>query len=190
MIAIESFRKFHAIDIYFIVVLASFYLLLSFLSNAFLSPQFSYVVSLLAFTFLMALTVHLIRKAGSATLYGVFSGLFTLAIPDIGPVGETKFLVFLFAGLLFELFFVLLKLEFRNAQIDIIAGAGMAAAAVPLFTGLLLSFPVVTANVSEMVNLMGLSLLTGTLGGLLSFGAWYKLRTVKSVLQFQYETLW
>lgn len=186
MIAIESFKRFKIMDIIAILALAGLWFLLSFLLNKFLGPQFSYIWSLLIATILMSFTVHLVRKAGSATLFYGIGALFTYSINDLGATGLNKLIVLVIAGIIFELIFLIFKIEVKNIQVDIIAGTAISAATIPVTTGLLLSSNVALSMITLLINLILLSFLVGLAGSVISFLIWYKLKTTKMVLRFEY----
>lgn len=186
MIAIESFKRFKIIDIIAIIILAGLWLLLSFLLDRFLDPQASYILSLLIAVTLMSFTVHLVRKAGSATLFYALGALFTYSINDLGTIGSDKLIVLIIAGIIFELIFLIFKLEVKNIQLDIMAGTAISAASIPITTGLLLSFNVSLSMISSIINLILLSFFVGLIGAVFSFLIWYNLRATKIVLKYEY----
>jgi ABC-type thiamin/hydroxymethylpyrimidine transport system permease subunit len=92
--------------------------------NLFLEPQSSYILSLLVATILMSFTVHLVRKAGSATLFYCIGALLAFSINDLGATGINKLIVLVIAGIIFELIFLIFKLEIKNIPTDIIMEMG------------------------------------------------------------------
>ena len=143
MIAIESFRKYDLKDIVTIITFAGSWLVFSLLINQFVEFQNTYVISLLFLTMVMSLIVHFVRKAGTSTLFYFFSALFTYNINNFGIIGSDKLIVFLLAGVLFEILFLIFRLEIRNIQIDIVLGTAFSSMSIPLIIGLLLSFDVI-----------------------------------------------
>ena len=83
MIAVESFKKFRIVDLGIIIVLSGIWFLLSLVVNL-LDPQISYILNLLVLIFLMSFIVYLVRKAGSATLFFLISGLISYGVNDFG----------------------------------------------------------------------------------------------------------
>jgi ABC-type thiamin/hydroxymethylpyrimidine transport system permease subunit len=185
MIAVESFQRFKIHDGAAILLLAGAWYGVSKLASL-LSPQSSYLLSLLMVMFLLSFTVHLIRKAGAATLFCLTGALLTFSFNDLGATGIPKLLVFLMAGIVFELGFLLFKLEFKNVQVDILLGTAFAAASIPFTTGMLLSSGVTLTMLTAMLNLILTSFFVGVIGAILSFLLWYHLRTTKWVLKFEY----
>lgn len=187
MIAIESIKRFKIIDVTAIVVLACLWLLLSFLVSTFFSPQIIYILSLLIATTLMSLAVHLVRKAGTAILFYSFGALLTNTIYDLGATGINKLIVLVIAGIIFELVFLILKIEVKSVQLDIIISTAISAATIPLTTALLISFNTALNMIIPIINMMLLSLLIGLIGAFVSFLLWYNLKTTKTVLKFEYQ---
>jgi len=186
MIAIESFKKFRWQDFVIIIVMAFLYAIISYLINKYINLGYAYILSLLALIFLMSFIVHLVRKAGSATLFFVISGLVSNGIDDIGIVGVNKLIVFVVAGIVFELIFLIFKIEIKNVQIDIISGSGFSAAIIPITTGALLSYNAMMNTISSMINMVLLSFFVGIISAVVSFLVWYHLKGTKLVLRYEY----
>ena len=186
MIAVESFKKFRILDIGIIIFIAAIWAVVGYVVNTFFTPQSSFVISLLIATFLMSLTVHLVRKAGSATLFYVIGGFFMWSLNDLGVTHLTKIWVLLIAGVVFELVFVIFKLELKNIQLDIVLGTAFSAASIPFSTAFLLSTGLARSMISSIFNLALLSFIVGFVGAVASFFLWYRLRTNKAVLRYEY----
>lgn len=186
MMAIESFKKFRIKDT-IIILLAGIWALSAFLINKYFDPQYSYMFSLLIAIFLMTFTVYLVRKAGSAMLFFVLGSVISYNLNDIGATGFNKLIVFLIAGIIFEVLFLIFKIEIKNIPMDIILGAVFSAASIPITTSLLLSLEVSIKMIYSLGNMVLISMFIAVMGSILSFLLWYKLRTTKFVLRFEYE---
>ena len=186
MIAIERFKKFKVIDLAIILFIALIWSGIGYFVNIFLTPQSSYVISLLIATFLMSLTVHLVRKAGSAILFYVMGGFLMFGLNDLGITHMNKIWILLIAGLVFELVFVIFKLELKNIQLDIVLGTGFSAASIPITTAFLLSTNLARSMIVPIFNLSLLSFIVGIVGAIASFFLWYRLRTNRAVLRYEY----
>jgi hypothetical protein len=186
MIAVESFKKFYLKDYIALVILSLIWFGASYLSDVFMGPQESYVLSLLVLMFFMSYAVHLVRKAGSATLFYVLCAALTYGFNDLGITGMNKFYSFLVAGFFFELMFIILKVELHNVQIDIILGTALSAASIPVMTALLLSPTVAISMISSVGNLVLLSFFVGIVGSIISFLIWYRMKTFEWVLRYEY----
>jgi len=186
MIAIESFKRFRMLDVIVVIILAGLWLPLSLAINNVFSPQSSYILSLLIGTLLMSLTVHLVRKAGTAILFYAMAALFTYNVSDLGATGINKVMVLVTAGIIFELVYMTFKIEVKNTQTDIIAATAISASTIPITIGLILSYSITLDKITSIVNLVLLSFLVGLAGAVISFLVWYNLRTKKTVLKFEY----
>ena len=186
MIAIESFKRFKLRDIITILVLAAIWLLISTIIDKLLHPQLTYIISLLIATIFMSFTVHLIRKAGSATIFYGIGGLLTQQLPNLGPLGMQKIYTLILAGIIFEIVFVIFKLEIESIQLDILLGTAISSATIPFTTALLLSTSVASTMLTALINMALVSFLVGIIGAVISFLIWYQLKTSKFVLQYEY----
>ena len=187
MIAIESFKKFKIIDITLIISISLVWWLLSFAIEKFIPVQSSYMISLLMATFLMSFAVHLIRKAGTSTLFYLIGSLMLYDVNDIGIDGVNKVIIFLIAGIIFELAFLILKVEIKSIQIDIISATAISSMLIPLLTGLFLS-PIVSFNlITPLLNLTLLSLLIGIAGSVLSSIFWHNIKNNKMIIKYEYS---
>jgi len=187
MIAVESFKKFKISDVLIILAFSALLYVLSLVIGRTFSSQGSYILALLITTVLMSFIVHSVRKAGSATLFYFFVGILTFNINNLGVTGLNKLIALLVAGLIFELIFLMFKIEIKNMQIDIIAGTAISTATIPITIGFLLSFNIAINMFVSIINLILLSFLIGIAGSIISFLIWYYLRTRRWILKFEYE---
>ena len=185
MIAIESFRKFHLRDGLVLIIAAALFAL-SQLGLSFFDPSVGYYGSLLIFGLLLSFSTFFVRKAGTGLLVGILSSLCSFPNGLAGAIGWQKVLVFAIAGLLFELAFLLLKLEIHLIPFDILLGTALAVASIPLSTLLLLSPAVATQHQFALLNIALIGFLTGLLSAVLAFLLWYRLKQTKLVLWFEY----
>jgi hypothetical protein len=186
MIAVESFKKFKRKDIIAILSLAIVYLAIDSLIKNF-TPQTAYILSLLTLTVLMSSIIHLVRKAGSATLFYLISSILTYQSINLGINGINKIIILTFIGILFELIYLILKLEFKNLQLDIILGTAISTMLLPLIISLSFSVYSTFSLFSQLLNLMLLSFFIGALASVISFLLWYELRTKKFIIKFEYN---
>lgn len=187
MIAVENFKMFRLADIIAILFFAALWLIISLIISRFAGPQMSYILSLLAAAFLMSFAVHLTRKAGTATLFYIAGGMLTYSIDSIGAAGINKVIALAFAGLIFELVFLILKIEVKNVQLDIIAGTALSSACLPAAISLAISIDSALSMAVPVLNMMLLSFFVGIIGAVLSFLAWHSIRTTKTALRFEYR---
>ncbi|MHA1865483.1 MAG: ECF transporter S component [Candidatus Heimdallarchaeaceae archaeon] len=187
MIAIESFRKFKIKDVLMIVSFALIWSLSSYLYNNLFLPQNSYIFSLVLASSFIVFLVLLIRKVGTATLFYVMIGVMTFFMDDLGPKGLNKIIVLFLAGIIFEIFFLIFKLEIHNIPIDIILGIIFSLSTIPLTTILLISTSVTQNQLVQILNMIIISFSAGILGSLISLILWFKLKTTKFILKYQFN---
>lgn len=187
MIAIESFKKYHSWDFIAIALFAILWAGLSYIFDAYLNPQLSFLITLFTITLLMSFIVHLVRKAGAATLFYGLCAIFTISLSDFGVTGSRKILALLIAGIIFELAFLILKLELKNIQLDIILGTGLSAAVIPLVMAIQLSWTITVERFVPLLNVILVSFVVGVIGALVSFLIWYKFKSAKSIIRFEYH---
>tara|TARA_B100000315_G_C14537095_1_gene569014 strand:- start:107 stop:673 length:567 start_codon:yes stop_codon:yes gene_type:complete len=186
MIAKEVIKRFRLKDLGVIVLLALIWLGLDTVIIYSFNAQNSYIFSLVIGTLLMSLAVQLTKRFGTALLFYGISALLMQSINDIGTTGLNKFIILVFTGLLFEIVFLMLKLEVKDIQLDILIGTAISTATIPLTTGILLSFNVAQNMINSLLNMMLLSFFIGIVGAVLSFMVWYHFRKTKFVLKFEY----
>lgn len=185
MIAIESIKRFRGRDAIIIGGAGGAFTIGQLLLK-FTGIDTAYFGSLLLIGLLLSASTLLVRKAGTATMVGVLSALLSFGNGVAGAIGWRKVAVFAIAGLLFELTFLLLKIELHLIPLDIIIGTALAVASVPISTLFFLSSAMAIDNVWKLANMALLGFFTGMLSAVLVFLAWFRLRYVRAVLWFEY----
>lgn len=147
------------------------------------SLQWSFIISTLATTILLTFTVLLLKKAGSATMFYTIRALLTYKLEGLGI---NTFFILIIAGMIFEIILLLLKLEIKNVPVDIVLGAAISNATIPVTTGLLLSTIVMQTMLYNLLNLILLYFIIGIAGAIISFLIWYKIKLNKLVMKFEY----
>ena len=186
MIAIESFRKYKIKDLIAIFILVGIWALFSSIGEKYFGGEYAYYFSLLLASIMVSLGILLMRKFGAAVLIYLMGGIFGYAIPELGVVGLEKIYVLLIAGIIFELAFLILRIELKDIQIDIALGSALSAASIPLSTSILLSWKIALSMLTSMINLVLASFFIGLMGAVISFMLWSKLRNKKFILRFEY----
>lgn len=186
MIAIESFRKYKVKDIIAIFILVGIWALFSSVGEKYLNGEYAYLFSLLLVSIMVSFGTLLIRKAGAAIFIYLLGGILGYAIPELGVIGLEKIYVLLIAGIIFELAFLILRIELKDIQINIALGSALSAASIPLSTSILLSWKVTLSMLTSAINLVLASFFVGLMGAVISFTLWSKLRNKKFILKFEY----
>jgi len=185
MIAIESFRKFRKIDLIAIVALVFIWSVISYFINL-LNTPLTFMFSLFVTTMFIVFTAFFIRKAGAVTLFYLFGALITIPVNNLGGLGWNKVIVFVIAGIIFELFFLLLKTEIKNIPLDVVLGAAFSNASIP-FTILFLLIKTKTDLMLYVVNFALMTFIIGVMGAIIMILIWYHIKGLKPIIRFEYS---
>jgi len=184
MIGLESFRRFRKIDLLAITILAIVWALVTWLINI-PNNQFTFFLSLFVTTMFMAFIALLIRRVGAVTLFYLFGAIITIPINNLGGLGFYKVPILLIAGIIFELFFLLLKIRIKNIPLDVVLGAAFSNFSIP-FTMLL--FVTATNELLPFVwNLALMAFIIGIMGSIITFLIWYNIKNLKLIIKFEYS---
>lgn len=184
MIELESLRKFRKIDLLAIITLVFLWSVITYAVNL-PNTQLSFMLSLFITTIFMAFTALFIRKTGAVTLFYLLCALVTVRLNNLGGLGWNKLIVLVTAGIIFELFFLLLKIEIKNIPLDVILGAGFSMASMP-FTILLL-IPATKEIMPYVWNFAIMAFIAGVAGAITAFLLWYNIKGSKPIIKFEYK---
>ena len=184
MIGLESFRRFRKIDLLVIVILASIWAFITYLINI-PNNQFTFFLSLFVTTMFMAFIALLIRKLGAVTLFYLFGAIITIPINNLGGLGFYKVPILLIAGIIFELFFLLLKIRIKNIPLDVVLGAAFSNFSIP-FT-MLLFVPATKELMPFVWNFALMAFIIGIMGSIVMFLIWYNIKNSKQIIKFEYS---
>lgn len=184
MIAIESFKRFRKIDLLAIIVLVFLWSIITYVVNL-PNTQLTFMLSLFITTSFMTFTALLIRKIGAVTLFYLLCALVTIKIDNLGGLGWDKVLVLVIAGAVFELFFLLLKIEIKNIPLDVVLGAAFSNASIPF--SMLLLIPATKEIMPYVWNFALMAFIIGIMGAIVMFLIWYNMKGLKWVIKFEYR---
>lgn len=184
MIAIESFKRFRKIDLLAIGALVfTWFVITYFISLP--NTQLTFMLSLFVTTMFVVFTALFIRKIGAVTLFYLLGALITVPINNLGGLGWNKVIILVIAGIIFELFFLLLKIEIKNISLDVVLGAGFSNASIP-FTMLLL-IKTKTALMPYVLNFALMAFIVGVMAAIITFLIWYHIKGLKPIIKFEYS---
>jgi len=184
MIELESFRRFRKIDLIVIVILAFIWALVTWLINI-PNNQFTFFLSLFVTTMFMTFIALLIRKLGAVTLFYLFGALITIPINNLSGLGFYKVPILLIAGIIFELFYLLLKIKIKNIPLDVVLGAAFSNFSIP-FT--MLIFVTATKELMPFVlNFALMAFIIGIMASIITFLIWYNIKNLKPIIRFEYS---
>ena len=184
MIELESFKRFRKIDVIAITALALLWALVTLIVNL-PDTQLTFMLSLLITTVFMAFTALLIRKFFAVTLFYLIGAMITIPINNLGGLGLYKVPILAIAGIIFEVFFLLLKIEIRNIPLDVVLGAAFSSASIP-WTILLLT-QASREILPYVINFSLSAFLIGIIGSLASFLIWHNIRGSRKIIKFEYS---
>lgn len=184
MIELKSFRKIRKIDFVAMIALALFWAFITWLINI-PDSQFTFFLSLFVTTMFMAFTALLIRRVGAVTLFYLFGALITIPINNLSGLGFYKVPILLIAGLIFELFFLLLKIKIKNIPIDVVLGAAFSNFSIPLS---MLLFVEPTKELLPFIwNFALMAFIIGIMASIITFLIWYNIKGLKPIIKFEYS---
>ena len=184
MIELASFRRFRKIDLIAIIILALLWAFITWLVNL-PNNQLTFMLSLFITTMFMAFTAFLIRKVFAVTLFYLFGAIITISINNLGGLGVYKVPILLAAGIVFELFFLALKVKIKNIPLDVVLGAAISNFSIP-FTMLL--FVSATRELMPFVwNFALMAFIIGIMGAITTFLIWYNIKGLKPIIRFEYS---
>ncbi len=183
MIELESLRKYRKIDLMAITTLAIIWALVTWLINL-PDTQFTFFISLFVTTIFMTFTALLIRKFFAVTLFYLIGSIIIIPINNLGSLGFYKVPILFIAGIIFELFFLLLKIKIKNIPLDIILGVGLSNFSIP-FT-ILLFISDAKGLLPFVWNFALISLNIGIMASIITFLIWYNIKGLKPIIKFEY----
>src|SRR3989338_5636742 len=186
MIAHEHIQKIRLKELACIFLISMAAAMLIFLSNLIFSPSIFFIASIAILVLGMNFSVYLIRKTGVATIFYLITAILTISLFDIGVTGWKKIFVFFSAGILFELVFLILKLEIHNLPMDIIIGTSVSTAGLPFISALLLSVSLASSFPIALINLIILAFAVGLVASVIAFIIWYHIEPTKVMLKLHY----
>lgn len=184
MIELESFKKFRKIDLIAIIILALLWAFVTWIINL-PDTELTFFLSLFITTMFMTFTALLIRKFFAVTLFYLIGAVITIPINNLGGLGFYKVPILVIAGILFELFFLLLKIKIKKIPIDVVLGAAFSNFSIP-FTMLLFLAP--TRELIPFIwNFALMAFIIGVMGSIVTFLIWHNIKGIKPIIKFEYS---
>jgi len=181
----EHIQKIKTKEFILIVVVAVVISALLYLNNFFFGDHFVYIISLALIVLGMNFIVYTIRKSGVATLFYLLTALFTFFIAEVGIFGWKKIMVFFIAGVIFELIFLILKIELHNLTLDVIIGTSFSMVSIPLTTAFLLSSGLASSFPLVLINWLVLTFVVGLVAAVITSLIWHEIKQTKPILKLE-----
>ena len=122
MFAIELIQIIRVKQLLFTLFIAAIASLLIYLADYFLPPTPLLIVSLFLLTIGMNLAVYMLKRFGIATIFMFFTAMLTFSLAEVGLYGWNKVLTYVLAAVLFELIYLIFKVEIASLPVDMIVG--------------------------------------------------------------------
>ncbi len=185
MIAHEHIQKITWKDLFITTLLAAIASGLTYLGNFFLSPSTTFLLTFIFLALSMNLAVYLTKKSIVATISYLAVAFLTFNLNDIGILGWKKVLIFLLAALIFEIIYIILKINIHNLSFDIILGTSISIAFIPLLSGLSLAQNLTLTFPPELVNLILLAFVAAILSATITSLIWNHIKLTKPILKLE-----
>jgi len=183
MAKLEAIRSLRKIDFAAIVIAAILWAILtSYISS--MNTPFSFVLSLFMTAFFASFVVLMVGRLGSAFLFYTIGAIISLPFDTMSSLGIFKFPILMAAGLVFELIFLLLKLEVQNIPMDVVFGAAISNFLIPFM--MIITIQAQSQLMPFVWNLALTSFIAGLMGSVISFLLWYNIRHLKPIINFEY----
>lgn len=185
MIATECFKKFGKIDLLILIILSLSCSFLIWLIDKMPHFLFYLILNVFVIAFFMSFAALLLEKSFSAILFYFLVALFTYNTPSLAFVGMYKLMIFLYAGLIFEIFFLIFKFEIQSVPADVIFGAAVANASIPAIFHILQSFSIPVPASYSLLNLGFLFFFVAMASSTSSFILVYMLKPTKFFIKMK-----
>ncbi|MBT4805715.1 hypothetical protein HON71_06090 [Candidatus Woesearchaeota archaeon] len=185
MFAIELFQVIRIKQLFFTLFVAAITSLFLYLADYFLPPIPLLIVSLFFLVVGMNLCVYMLKRVGIATIFLFFIAMLTFNIAELGLFGWNKVLTYVIAAIVFELIYLIFKIEVSSLHLDMILGTAISLTSIYLISPILLSQTILLVFNPELINLLiitfAISIISSTIFALI----WGKLASTKKIVKFE-----
>ena len=185
MFAIELFQIIRIKQLIFTLFVAAITSLFIYLANYFLPPVPLLIVSLFLLTIGMNLCVYMLRRFGIATIFMFFIAMLTFNISELGFYGWNKVLTYVIAIVIFEIIYLIFKIEISSLPLDMIFGTAISLTSIFLISPMLLSQTLLLVFTTELINLLIMTFATSIISSTIFALIWGKLASTKKIVKFE-----
>ncbi|MBT6774509.1 hypothetical protein HOA91_04005 [Candidatus Woesearchaeota archaeon] len=185
MFAIELFQIIRIKQLIFTLFVAAITSLFIYLANYFLPPVPLLIVSLFLLTIGMNLCVYMLRRFGIATIFMFFIAMLTFNISELGFYGWNKVLTYVIAIVIFEIIYLIFKIEISSLPLDMIFGTAISLTSIFLISPMLLSQTLLLIFTTELINLLIMTFATSIISSTIFALIWGKLASTKKIVKFE-----
>jgi hypothetical protein len=137
-------------------------------------------------SFLMALSVLMIKKTGISLLFAVLCGIITYSENNLS-FGADKLAILLASSLVLEISVFILKKEHFNIRVEVILGSALSGAVIPVAMLALVSEGM-RALLLPTVNFALAGFFVGASAGAVSTMLWYRIKSTRLMIKYEYMT--
>ena len=185
MFAIELFQIIRIKQLIFTLFVAAITSLFIYLADYFLPPVPLLIVSLFLLTIGMNLCVYMLRRFGIATIFMFFIAMLTFNISELGFYGWNKVLTYVIAIVIFEIIYLIFKIEISSLPLDMIFGTAISLTSIFLISPMLLSQTLLLIFTTELINLLIMTFATSIISSTIFALIWGKLASTKKIVKFE-----
>ena len=185
MFAIELFQIIRIKQLIFTLFVAAIISLFIYLADYFLPPVPLLIVSLFLLTIGMNLCVYMLRRFGIATIFMFFIAMLTFNISELGFYGWNKVLTYVIAIVIFEIIYLIFKIEISSLPLDMIFGTAISLTSIFLISPMLLSQTLLLIFTTELINLLIMTFATSIISSTIFALIWGKLASTKKIVKFE-----
>jgi len=185
MFAIELIQVIRIKQLIFTLFVAAIASLFIYLADYFLPPVPLLIVSLFIFTIGMNLTVYMLKKFGVATIFMFITAMLTFDLAELGLYGWNKVITYLIAAIVFEIIYLVFKIELASLPLDVIFGTAISFTGIFLISAMLLSQTIILVFTSALINLLILSFAVSIIFSTIFALIWGKLSSTKKIVKFE-----
>jgi hypothetical protein len=189
MLNLSFLRRFFLRDLLVSALFSFFSFLFIYLFSNVLVVDYLYLVAVFVLCFFCSFLVLLLKDSLVGFLFLLFYSLISMGFNEFGVVGYNKVVVFLLFALVFEVVFLLLKLEIDNVPLDVVLGVLFGVVMIPIGSYFLLASDLLIFEVdivSLLGNLIVVTLFFGGLGAFLGIFLWRRVKVSRLFLKISY----
>jgi len=133
----------------------------------------------------MNLTVYMLKKFGVATIFMFITAMLTFNLAELGFYGWNKVLTYVIAAIVFEIIYLIFKIEISSLPLDMIFGTAIGFTSIFIISPMLLSQTLLLVFGSELINLLILTFATSIISSTIFGVIWGKLAATKKIVKFE-----
>jgi hypothetical protein len=184
-IAHEHIMKFRTKEFVVIFIFAIVAFMINYLFSLVFDSSYLFIVGVFVLVLLLDLLVYLYKKSFVAMIFLTSYGVMSFNFLDFGVIGFDKVIGLFLVSIIFELIFLVWKLNVYGIYVDVVLASSVMMLFFPLLNALLVSFDVVYSFPVKLINLMLVSFGSSLLASGVSYIIWRSVMGEKFMLKFR-----